>query len=40
METLAGWATYDKDGNATRHQYGEPCEGSAWHMYQWTQEQK
>ncbi len=40
METLAGWATYDKDGNATHHKEGKPCEGSAWDMYQWTQEQK
>jgi hypothetical protein len=40
METLAGWRSYNKDGKATHHKEGEPCEGSAWDMYQWTQENK
>jgi hypothetical protein len=35
MEHLAGWRTFDKDGNPTQHPAGSPCEGSAWDLLEW-----
>jgi hypothetical protein len=34
MEALAGWRTYHADNTIAHYPEGEPCEGSAWSIFQ------